>query len=183
MMDGENERRSTWLPLSPLSGAAGCYHGCNESSFISISAPSHHSQQDCSSSEMRIRACCLADAHACVCRRMDVWNVLSHALTCWCCDRPWSDWCLTQETKESNLASWLLLHLEWRGRFPTDCMSADLKPGRMCINETVQCLCRCVFVRAHLSFVVWCQYLSACGWGMCFRWLAGYDISLVIIRV
>lgn len=95
----ENEKRSTWLPLSPLSGAAGCYHGCNESSFISILAPSHHSQQDCSSSEMRIRVCCLADAHACVCRRMDVWNVLSHALTCWCCDRPWSDWC----RKQNNL--------------------------------------------------------------------------------
>lgn len=72
-----NEGRVRWKKESfsssiPLSGAALGYHGCNEGSFISISAQSHHSHMACSSPGLRMSVYCLRDGPLCMCcLRMD----------------------------------------------------------------------------------------------------------------
>lgn len=73
-----NEGRREWKKASllpSLSGAALCYHGCNEGSFISISAQSHHSHKACSSSGMGMSGYCLGDGHIFIwCLRMNAWS-------------------------------------------------------------------------------------------------------------
>lgn len=79
MRDGGKERRRASLPLIPLSGPAWRYHGCNEGSFISISAQSHHSHRGCSSSGMRMSAHCLEDGHVCAWYEDGCLNAISDA--------------------------------------------------------------------------------------------------------